>query len=117
VRRARLDDDRLLEQEALGTMGERGGIGGQAVVRPPPAPTVTTPASTAMERIGVTLITIPAVEERPAKQCPPLRIAVGRPRRRASASVSATSAGDAHSTTAAGRMSWKRAIAGRRTAS
>ena len=36
-------------------------------------PVVAGPPATDTDRIGVTSMTIPAVEERPAKQCPPLR--------------------------------------------
>jgi len=62
-------------------------------------------------------MTIPSVEEWPAKQWPPLRGTADTPDSRANRIVSATSAGAAHRTTAAGRMSWKRAMAGRRTVS
>jgi hypothetical protein len=57
----------------------------------------------------------PSVEERPATECPPLRIAVGRRSPRATARVAATSVGVAHRTTAAGRRCSKRAITGLRT--
>ena len=60
-------------------------------------------------------MTIPGVEERPAKQWPPLRTAVGRTVARAKAIVAATSAGFAQRTTALGITSWKRAIAALRT--
>src|SRR5918994_1532864 len=44
-----------------------------------PAPTVATPAETDTECFGQMSMTIPSVEERPAKQCPPLLIAVLSP--------------------------------------
>jgi hypothetical protein len=56
-------------------------------------------------------------EERPAKQCPPLRAATCTPDRRANAIVSATSSGVRQRTTAVGRTSQKRVIAGLRTRS
>jgi hypothetical protein len=62
--------------------------------------------------IGVTSSTIPSVEERPAKQWPPLRGAARTPQRRANASVSATSSAFSHRTIACGRMSRNRASAG-----
>jgi hypothetical protein len=82
-----------------------------------PAPILAWPPSTDTERMGRVSTTIPSVEERPAKQCPPLRAAVGSPVRRASAIVSATSSGVAQRTTARGRTSWKRAMAGLRASS
>jgi hypothetical protein len=60
-------------------------------------------------------MTIPVLEEQPAKQCPPLRDAVGNPDRTASATVSATSLALLHRTTACGFTSWKRAKNGFRT--
>ena len=66
--------------------------------------------------IGATSISTPPVDERPAKQCPPLR-GRERPAAAASASASATSAAVAQRATAAGRASSKRASAGRRAAS
>jgi hypothetical protein len=63
---------------------------------------VATSPDRVTERIGVTSITIPVLEERPAKQCPPLRVAVGNPDRAASATVSATSLALLHRTTACG---------------
>ncbi len=71
------------------------------------------PPDTVTASIGPTSITTPALVERPAKQCPPLRATAGIPK----ASVAATSSGVRQRTTAAGRTSWKRAIAGRRAAS
>ena len=68
-----------------------------------PAPTVATAPSTETELIGVTSMTIPGVEERPAKQCPPLRAATWMPAPLANARVSATSLAPAQSTTARGR--------------
>jgi hypothetical protein len=56
-----------------------------------PAPTVAVASDTDTACIGVTSSTIPSVEERPAKQWPPLRGAARMPHRRANASVSATS--------------------------
>jgi hypothetical protein len=50
-------------------------------------------SATDTERIGLTSIKIPRVDERPAKQCPPLRTDVSIPKRRESTIVSATSAG------------------------
>ena len=82
-----------------------------------PAPTVATPPETETELIGVTSTTIPSVEERPAKQCPPLRRATSTPPWRANASVSATSPALSHRAMACGRTSWKRAIAGLRAVS
>jgi hypothetical protein len=78
---------------------------------------VATPSFTETEFIGVTSITIPSLEDRPAQECPPLRVAVGSPERTASLSVSATSSALAHRTTACGRTPWKRASKGFRTAS
>jgi hypothetical protein len=46
----------------------------------------------------------PRVVERPAKQCPPLRVAIVSPTFRARATASTTSAGVLHRTIAAGRM-------------
>jgi hypothetical protein len=82
-----------------------------------PAPTVTTSPSTTTDRMGETSIRTPPVEEWPAKQCPPLRIAVGSPARLASEIVAVTSPGVAHRTTASGRTSWNRAIGGLRASS
>jgi hypothetical protein len=79
-----------------------------------PAPTVATPSATDTDRIGVTSMTIPGLDERPAKQWPPLRGTAGRPNRRASARASATSPAVAQNTTACGLVSWKRAMAGLR---
>jgi hypothetical protein len=59
-------------------------------------------------------MTIPRVDECPAKQCPPPRVAVGSPARRASRIVAPTSAGVARRTTAAGSTSWNRAMGGLR---
>jgi hypothetical protein len=78
---------------------------------------VATPPETDTERMGETSMTIPWLEERPAKQCPPLLVAVRKPDRPASATVSATSLAVLHSTTACGRRSWNRAMNGLRTAS
>ena len=75
---------------------------------------MATPPETETALIGVTSTTIPELEERPAKQWPPLRIAISIPDRRANAIVSATSPGVRQSTTARGRTSWKRSIAGLR---
>jgi hypothetical protein len=80
-----------------------------------PAPTVAAPPATATERIGET--SIPSIEERPAKQCPPLRGAARNAYRRANEIASETSAGVSQSTTACGRTSWNRAMAGLRTES
>ena len=79
-----------------------------------PAPIVATPPVTDTDRIGVTSMTIPAPDERPAKQWPPLRGTAGRPDQRATARASATSAAVAQNTTACGLVSWKRAMAGLR---
>jgi hypothetical protein len=79
-----------------------------------PVPTVATPPEKGTERIGSTSTTIPLVEEYPAKQCPPLRVAVLSPDRLANEIVSETSAGVHHCTTTCGRTSWKRAMAGLR---
>jgi hypothetical protein len=79
-------------------------------------PSLATP-STDTERIGVTSMTIPRVDECPAKQCPPLRVAVGSPACRASPTVAPTSAGVAQRTTAAGNTSWNRAMGGLRASS
>jgi hypothetical protein len=76
---------------------------------------VATPSATDTEPIGVTSITIPSVHEFPATECPPLRIAVGKPARLAKPIVSDASSGVLHSTTAAGLTLSKRAIAGLRT--
>jgi hypothetical protein len=78
---------------------------------------VIIPSPTEIEDMGETSITIPSVDERPAKQWPPLRGTTWRPIRRAKASVSETSVGVVHRTTACGRRWSKVAIAGRRTAS
>jgi hypothetical protein len=82
-----------------------------------PAPTVATPPETDTERIGETSMMIPPVEERPAKQCPPLLVAVLSPDRLANRIVSETSAGVSHNTTARGRRLWNRMIAGLRAVS
>jgi len=82
-----------------------------------PAPTVAVPPETDTDRIGVTSTTTPSVEECPAKQWPPLRAAVRSPVRRASRIVSATSVGVSHRTTAWGRTSWNRGMAGLRSES
>ena len=82
-----------------------------------PAPTVAAPPETDTERIGVRSMTTPWVEERPARQCPPLRAAVRSPQRLANQMVSAMSAGVLHRTTALGRTAWKRAMAGLRASS
>ena len=75
------------------------------------------PSATATVPMGATSITMPVVDERPAKQCPPLRTATGRPASRANAIAAATSAAVRQRTTAAGRVSWKRAMAGLRASS
>jgi hypothetical protein len=80
-----------------------------------PAPTVARPSDTETSSSGPTSITIPVVVERPAKQCPPLRAATGRPS--AKAIACATSSGVRHRTTACGRTSWNLAIAGLRASS
>jgi hypothetical protein len=59
-------------------------------------------------------MTTPSLEERPAKQCPPLRAVARNPERLANRIASETSAADAHRTTAGGLASWKRAMAGLR---
>lgn len=82
-----------------------------------PAPTVATPPATDTESIGETSMSSPVVDERPAKQWPPLRTATGSPDRRACASAAATSSGLAQRAMACGRISWKRASAGLRAAS
>ena len=91
----------------------------EGVVDPPEPrswrPRAPYPSPTATPSIGATSISTPPVDERPAKQCPPLRTASGRPR--ASASASATSVAVAQRAIAAGRTSAKRASAGRRAAS
>jgi len=70
------------------------------------------------ERIGLTSTTIPSVEERPAKQCPPLQVAVRSPDRRANEIVSETSSVVLHSTTTTcGLTLWNRAMAGLRAES
>jgi hypothetical protein len=84
-------------------------------VREPRAPICTTPSDGSTACIGPTSITTPSVEERPAKQWPPLRTATWPPRARSSAST--TSAALAHRTIAAGCAPAKRVIAGRRAAS
>jgi hypothetical protein len=56
-----------------------------------PAPTLATPSETDTERIGEMSMTISPVEERPAKQCPPLRVVVSIAQRLASEIVSETS--------------------------
>jgi hypothetical protein len=55
---------------------------------------------------------MPSVEERPAKQWPPLRVTVRKPKRFANEIDSETSSGVSHSTTAHGYMSRKFAVAG-----
>ena len=55
---------------------------------------MTRPSCTATVRMGPTSISTPVVEERPAKQCPPLRTASPGPDRRAIAIASATSAAE-----------------------
>jgi hypothetical protein len=82
-----------------------------------PAPTVARPLDTNTDRIGLTSITMPSVDERPAKQCPPLRTATGIPSRRASAIASATSPVVAQRATARGRAPWNRGIAALRAIS
>jgi hypothetical protein len=67
------------------------------------------------DRMGPTSIRMPEVDERPAKQCPPLRATVGIPSRRASAIVSTRSSGTLQSTAARGRTSSNCAQAGLRT--
>ena len=67
--------------------------------------------------MGVTSMRIPSVEERPATEWPPLRVAISNPKRRANATASATSACVAASTIAAGLTFSKRTIAGFRTVS
>jgi hypothetical protein len=52
------------------------------------------------QQMGVTFRTTPSVEDRPATECPPLRIAVGKRSPRTPARVAAMSAGVAHCTTA-----------------
>ena len=79
-----------------------------------PAPVVTWSPCTWTASIGPTSTSRPGVDERPAKQCPPLRGAIGSPCARATASVSATSSGVRQRTTAAGRASRKRASGGLR---
>jgi hypothetical protein len=54
--------------------------------------------------MGSTSISNPVVDERPAKQCPPLRTAICSPLCRASAIASATSAAVAHRRVTAGVM-------------
>src|SRR5688572_4024649 len=71
---------------------------------------VTKSPETDTDRIGKTSITTPRVEERPAKQWPPARVAEARPCRRTKVSVSRTSSGVAHRTTAIGTTSWYRAL-------
>ena len=82
-----------------------------------PAPIVATPSETETESIGETSTTIPLVEERPAKQCPPLRAATWMPYRPANQIASATSAGVRHRITACGSTPWNRAICGVRASS
>src|SRR3954469_4558697 len=59
----------------------------------------------------------PSVDERPPKQCPPLRAATGSPPRRASVSASATSAAPRQRAMACGRRSSSSGIGGLRAAS
>src|SRR2546421_218532 len=82
-----------------------------------PAPIVATPSATDTDRIGVTSMTIPALDERPAKQWPPLRGTAWRPDRRATARASATSPAVAQNTTARGRAPPEPATAGMARAS
>lgn len=82
-----------------------------------PAPTVAAPPETDTERIGETSMTISPAEERPAKQWPPLRVAVCSPERLANEIVSETSSGVSHSATACGWTSWYREMAGFRAES
>jgi hypothetical protein len=63
-------------------------------------------------RIGETSIRIPVVVERPARQCPPLRVAERSRWRRMKEIVSATSPGDVQRTTASGIASSNRALNG-----
>ena len=67
-----------------------------------PAPTVAVPSDTETAFIGLTSIRMPSVEDRPAKQCPPLRATTGRPRCRAYPIAAATSPLDPQRTTPAG---------------
>ena len=55
--------------------------------------------------MGPTSISTPVVEERPAKQCPPLRTASPSPDRRASAIASATSPAEVQAAATYGRTS------------
>src|SRR5215211_4285135 len=82
-----------------------------------PAPTVTTPALTEMSLRALTSMSTPVVDDRPAKQCPPLRTATPSPSRLASASASTTSAVLVHRAIAAGLTSANRGICGCRAAS
>src|ERR671912_1974005 len=79
-----------------------------------PAPTVAASPETDTERMDETSITTPFVEERPAKQCPPLRVITPSPDRLANEMVSRTSSGTLQSTIACGVASWKRGMAGLR---
>ena len=79
-----------------------------------PAPTVTAPSATLTAFIGPTSRTRPGLEEPPSKQWPPLRAVTAMSDRRATATASTTSSGVRQRTTAAGRTSQKRAIAGLR---
>jgi hypothetical protein len=67
--------------------------------------------------MGVTSMTMPPVEEYPAKLWPPLRVAVARPWRRAKAITSAASSGTAQRTTAWGSRSSNQAVNGARACS
>ena len=78
---------------------------------------VATASETDTERMELMSMTIPSVEERPAKQCPPLRVAVRNLVRLANEIVVDTSSGFSHSTMARGLTSWKRAMAGLRAES
>ena len=82
-----------------------------------PAPIVATPSPTTTPLIGATSISIPSVDERPAKQCPPERTASSSPPMRANAIASATSAAVVQRAITCGRTWWKSPIGGRRTAS
>jgi hypothetical protein len=69
------------------------------------------------EQSGLRSITRPRVVERPAKQCPPLRVAIVSPKPCTSAMASTTSAGVLHRTIAAGRSDAYCANAGFRASS
>src|SRR4051812_45545996 len=69
-----------------------------------PAPMVAKWPSSSTWCMGSTTISRPVVDDRPAKQCPPLRTAISRPRSRASAIASATSSALAQRRVTAGVM-------------